>query len=169
MTLVFDTEVFVPRYRPTALPNLTLPRVNDVRWCDGRVFSPKRVRGTKRLGLQFERRVVDVLSAIYGDAFTPSQGIRYKVRNEPALAILDGVLRLGDQLVIIEVKLAHTVRVWEQLMLRYATLVRALEPQRQVRTVEVCRSYDPAVSLPGPHELIHVLPRTPRLARGAGN
>ena len=149
----FDPRVFAPRTRPARLRDAGLARVTDVAWADVRQ-PPTRARGVKRLGLLYEQRVADVLSAIYGTAFVRSPGIRYRVRGEAAAAIPDGVLRIGEQIYIIEVKLRHTEVVWEQLMGRYLPLVRALEPQRHPRAVEICRSYDPAVMLPGPHTLV---------------
>ena len=97
--------------------------------------------------MAFEQRVVDVLSAIYGVAFEPAPTIRYRRHGVPQSAILDGLLRLPNETVVIEVKLRHTERVWEQLIERYGPLVRQLEAGR-VRLVEICRSFDPAVAIP---------------------
>ena len=72
-------------------------------------------------------------------------------------AIPDGILRLDGTVIVIEVKLCHTVAVWPQLMERYAPLVRVLTPGAPLRTVEVCRSYDPAVNVP--HTVIESLHR----------
>lgn len=130
----------------------------NVRWADAAGVpssnAPRRPRGAKRAGLQFEQRVADVLTGIYGGAFTRSPAIRYVKGGRPKLAILDGLLRLRHEVLIIEVKLAHTERVWEQLMDRYVPLVEALEPGATVRPVEICRSYDPHVRLPGAHTKI---------------
>ena len=158
MTLVFDPQVFT--VKPPWGRRASSGRVrnfSNIRWSDDVPRSNFRARGAKKVGLAYERRVLDVLSAIYGSAFEASPVIRYDVgsgeRRKSKAAIPDGILRFGQWVLVIEVKLAHTERVWEQLMMRYLPLVRALEPQRQVRTIEVCRSYDPAISLPGPHTL----------------
>jgi hypothetical protein len=158
MNGVFDASVF-----DVTAP--TKPRgagvhalFSNVRWTDAFVRSGAvRPRGAKRAGLDYERKVIDVLAAIYGTSFTPAPVIRYSMRRASMAAIPDGILRLADEIFILEVKLAHTERVWEQLMERYLPLVRVLEPQRRVRTVEICRSYDPAVQLPGPHTKIESL------------
>jgi len=100
----------------------------------------------------YERRVLDVLSAIYGEHFRPSPAIEYVRRGKRRLAIPDGLLYFDDHLVVVEVKLAHTELVWDQLIERYRPLVRLLHPHLKVRTVEICRSYDPAVNVP--HSLI---------------
>ena len=127
------------------------------RWTDESPRSIVHCRGAKKVGLHYERRVLDVLSAIYGDKFLPSPVIRYDVGRQSKAAIPDGVLRIGGWVVVIEIKLSHTERVWGQLMERYAPLVRALEPGATVRTVEICRYYNP--DLPIPHTLTQSLHR----------
>jgi hypothetical protein len=165
MTDVFDASVFEPREqrRSRPLPLATYSRYTSIHWDeDYKAPAALRVRGVKRLGLQYERRVQDVLSAIYGDAFVPSPAIRYVIpakRSAPwrGVAIPDGILRLGPRVLIVEIKFAHTERVWGQLMERYLPLVRALEPQRCPLPVEICRTYDPDVTLPGSHTLLESL------------
>lgn len=123
----------------------------NVHWSNHSARVP-RARGTRRLGLEYEQRVTDVLAAIYGERFMRSPAIGYRHNGIRCLAILDGLLYLDGGPVIIEVKLAHTERVWEQLMERYLPLVERLHPHTCPRSVEVCRSYDPAV--PVAHTLI---------------
>jgi len=142
---------------PIAVRRSPSTSYRNVRWSDAASVMPfqrKRHHGAKKLGVEYEQRVCDVLEAIYGEAFVRAPAIRYFTNNGPKAAILDGLLRLDDQVLIIEVKLAHTERVWEQLMDRYLPLVGALEPGATIRPVEICRSYDPAVRLPGLHTLI---------------
>ena len=76
MTCVFDPQVFsVPRQK-AAISRHATPFTN-VHWDhDFRPPTP-RARGVKKLGLNYERRVLDVLSAIYERAFTPSPVIAY--------------------------------------------------------------------------------------------
>jgi hypothetical protein len=124
----------------------------DVHWTDQPPRQTSRARGAKRVGLLYERRVLDVLSAIYGERFRESPVIAYRTRGRRHLAIPDGILYLNDAVLILEVKLGHTELVWPQLMDKYRPLVSVLHPDLRVRTVEVCRSYDPAV--PIPHSLI---------------
>jgi hypothetical protein len=159
---LFDPATFIttPRNVPLGAGRdpSALQQFHDVAWSSFDPPSPSKARGAKLDGLRYERRVVDVLSAIYGLDFHPSPMIRYRVGTEWKRAILDGLLFLPQWTVIIEVKLAHTADVWEQLMGRYLPLVRILTG-RPVRPVEVCRSYDPSTSLPGPHSLITSLHR----------
>jgi hypothetical protein len=167
MTGVWRSDTFLsppPRCPIVFKPS---PDLENVRWGVPLKRPLTRPRGAKKAGILYERKVQDVLMAIYAAAYEPSPVIQYTLRGVRKAAIPDGILRIGDTLWIIEVKLAHTVRVWEQLMDRYVPLVRALEPQRRIRAVEVCRSYDPAVILPGPHALTTSLHRSaPRSGRG---
>jgi hypothetical protein len=92
--------------------------------------------------------VSDVLSAIYGSEYRPSPTIQYSRFGRRHFAIPDGILYWRDFAIVVEVKLAHTETVWDQLIEKYRPLVRLLHPTLKVRTVEICRSYDPAISIP---------------------
>jgi len=122
--------------------------------------STPRRRGQKKVGLDYERRVQDVLGAIYGERFLRSPVIRYRQNGAARRAIPDGLLYLDDSVIITEVKLSHTEDVWEQLIERYLPLVEILCPHHRVRAVEICRSYDPARSAI-PHTLITSLHHKP--------
>jgi hypothetical protein len=164
MTPVFDPGTFLlrPRVESRLLgggaTTLGTKRYTNIRWSAPIERSQvRKTVGVKRVGLDYERKVLDVLSAIYGPAFTESPAIRYEYRRKSRLAIPDGILRLPGAVVIVEVKLSHTLEVWEQLVERYATLVRSLERGATVRTVEVCRYYNP--DIPVPHTLTQSLHR----------
>ncbi len=116
--------------------------------------TPRINRGhtaAQKAGLQYEQRVVDVLSAIYGIDFRGAPAILYQDRTGCRMAVPDGILKIGNTLVVIEVKLTHTERAWWQLNRLYLPLLRALvNPGVQCLPVEICRSYDPDVKFPGP-------------------
>ena len=120
----------------------------------------------QKLGLAYEQRIHDVLSAIYGDHFVPHPAILYNDRRGLRRAIPDGTLRLGDILLIVEIKLSHTERAWWQLTRLYAPLLRELFPTLTIRGVEICRSYDPNVVFPEPQHFIQSLHALP--PRGVG-
>ena len=159
---MFDPSTFLaplPEARPLRASSARFaPR--DVRWVDTAPRASRHVKGARREGLRYERRVTDVLSAIYGAAFRGSPVIGYWSRGKYHHAIPDGILALPSWTIIVEVKLAHTEAVWEQLMERYLPLIKCLT-YAPLRTVEVCRSYDPAVPLGGPHTVIESLHRPP--------
>ena len=157
---VFAPEVFMPTPALGGGATIRRPSYTNVYWSAPVQWRTRnRFKGSQKAGLAYEQRVVDVLSAIYSSCFVRSPTIRYKHRSKPKAAVLDGLLHLGPETFIIEVKLAHTERVWEQLMVRYKTLVRALCPTQRIRTVEICRSYDPSIALPGAYARIASLHR----------
>lgn len=171
---MFDVATFiVPPTCRSSPPLAPSSPFTDVQWSARSAPAPsRRSRGAKRFGIDFERRIGDVLEAIYGRAWRPSPVIAYRDRSgHRKLAIPDGILTLprllpgtlsgpsAPMVVIVEVKARHTAAVWPQLMECYLPLVQALEPSAQVRPVEVCWSYDPSVVLPGPHTLIDSLHR----------
>lgn len=161
---MFDAATFIPSAQRAPLRGRRIvPSFRNVYLTTETPPPPlAAARGQKLAGLKYERRVLDVLSAIYGDGFRQSPVIRYQTPDgrKDHRAIPDGVLVLPYWTVIVEVKLAHTEVVWEQLMERYLPLVSRLT-DAPLRPVEVCRSYDPAVPLPGSHTLIDSLHRPP--------
>lgn len=119
------------------------------------------------MGLTYEQRVIDVLSAIYGTDFRPAASILYEDRSGVRMAIPDGLLRINTTLVVIEVKLTHTERAWWQLNRLYVPLLRHLVvPGTRIAAVEICRSYDPDVRFPSPSRLVTSLHSLPDNATG---
>jgi hypothetical protein len=109
----------------------------------------------QRAGLAFETKVHDVLAAIYGVDYRPHPAILYEDRGRLRRAIPDGVLRLGNTAMVVEVKLTHTDRAWWQLRRLYIPLLRHLtKPGVLVVGVEICRSFDPDLKWPEPFEIL---------------
>src|SRR4249919_2744922 len=121
-----DTFLVKPRAAPPSVPDSRVYATHVQLAAAPRLLAAARPRGVKRLGLMYERRVIDVLSAIYGSRFVPSPSILYTRHGRMHRAIPDGLLYLNGVAIITEVKLAHTEAVWEQLMERYRPLVRLL-------------------------------------------
>lgn len=118
--------------------------------------------GAQKEGLRYEQRVHDVLSAIYGTHYRPTPSILFRDISGMRRAIPDGLLRIENLCVLIEVKLTHTERAYWQLKRLYEPLLtRLVVPGTRIVCVELCRSYDPAVSFPGPHVVIDSLHRAP--------
>ena len=132
--------------------------------------TPRATRGhtaAQRLGLAYEQRVVDVLSAIYGDNFRSAPSILYEDRTGTRMAIPDGILRIGATLVVIEVKLTHCEKAWWQLNSLYVPLLSRLTiPGTPIVAVEVCRSYDPQITFPAPSAVISSLHKIPPAVTG---
>lgn len=135
----------------------------------GDTLPPKGGRtAAQRLGLAYEQKVIDVLSAIYADKFMHSVPLLFEDRHGLHRCIPDAVLRLDDvSIVIIEVKLTHTARAWWQLERLYLPVIRQMVgPHARIYRAEICRSYDPGVAYPGPHTLVNSLHKLPRDAVG---
>ena len=121
----------------------------------------------QRNGLAYEVRVLDVLAAIYGIDFRPAPSILFTDRTGNRMAIPDGILKINNTLVVVEIKLSHTERAWWQLTRLYSPLLaRLVNPGTRIATVEICRSYDPSVQFPGPSTLVRSLHRLPLAATG---
>ncbi len=117
----------------------------------------------QKMGLRYEQRVHDVLSAIYDERYRQSPSILFHDLYGHRRAIPDGLLAIDDHLVIVEVKYTHCELAWWQLKRLYSPLLVTLYPGRRIRHVEICRSYDPSVVFPGDHRLVtslHSLPET---------
>lgn len=124
--------------------------VSNVRF-GGEVPHNRGYTAAQREGLRYEQRVHDVLSALYQANYRASPAILFEDRTGLRRAIPDGLLRIENYLVVVEIKLSHTERAWWQLNRLYAPLLAQLvNPGTAIHTVEICRSYDPEIRFPGP-------------------
>ena len=104
------------------------------------------------MGLRYEQKVHDVLSAVYGARYEYSKGILFEDRNGLRRAIPDGILDLGDVAVVVEIKYSHCELAWWQLTRLYAPLLIPLL-KKPLRLCEICHSFDPDIMWPTPPEL----------------
>jgi len=118
------------------------------------------------MGLWYEQKVHDVLSAIYDERYWQSPAILFRDLYGLRRAIPDGLLAIDDYLVIVEVKYTHCELAWWQLKRLYSPLLVTLYPGRHIRHVEICRSYDPSVVFPGSHGLVTSLHALPEVGVG---
>lgn len=114
----------------------------------------------QKLGLRYEQKVQDVLSAIYAQNFRPAASILFEDRTGLRRAIPDGLLDLGDCIVIVEIKYSHCELAWWQLKKLYLPLVLRLIA-KPIHLCEIVHTYDPDVSWPEPHGLCASLHRLP--------
>lgn len=140
--------------------------ISDVRFGGAVPLNTGRTPAQKA-GLRYEQRVHDVLSAIYGANYRPAPSILFRDISGVRRAIPDGLLRVDDLCVLIEIKLSHTERAYWQLKRLYEPLLmRLVVPRTRIVCVELCRSYDPSVNFPGPHVVIDSLHDAPSDAVG---
>lgn len=114
----------------------------------------------QKLGLRYEQKVHDVLSAIYGSSFRPAPSILFEDRTGLRRAIPDGILDLDTRVVIVEVKYSHCELAWWQLKKLYLPLVLRLV-SKPIHLCEIVHSYDPDVVWPEPHRVTSSLHRLP--------
>lgn len=147
---------------------LHLPRgpVSNVRF-GGHVPTNGGRTAAQKMGLAFESKVHDVLEAIYDVDYRRSPAVLYEDRSGLHRIIPDGILKINDRLVIVEVKLRHCERAWWQLERVYKPILRTLAlPGTPVQCVEIVRSYDPDETFPGPHTVVTSLHRLPPVSIG---
>ena len=112
----------------------------------------------QKLGLRYEQKVHDVLSAIYGSQFRHSASILFEDRTGLRRAIPDGVLELDDRVVVVEVKYSHCELAWWQLNKLYGPLLLRLFA-KPIHACEIVHSFDPDVKWPTGAMLTHSLHR----------
>lgn len=112
----------------------------------------------QRMGLAYEQKVHDVLRSIYSIDYRANPSILFRDSTGARRAIPDGLLKVGSNLVLIEIKLSHTEKAWWQLRHLYLPLLQKLVvPGTRIYCVELCRTYDPSVEFPEPHRVIKSL------------
>lgn len=110
----------------------------------------------QKAGLKYEEKILDRLSQEFPLGFRPQPSISYHDVSGRRLAIPDGLLRVRDFVVIVEVKYSHTSLAWWQLRRLYEPLLRHLTSATLV-PLEICKSFDPSVVVPEPVSLISSL------------
>lgn len=123
-----------------------------VEWLDYNYSAkfPVPRKGVRAEGIRFERKVLEELSALY-PGFVSSLPLRYYTPvGEMRTCIPDGLLFLPDgSLVVVEIKLSHTMAAWFQLSNVYAPVARRATGM-PVRLLEVVKSFNPELRFPVP-------------------
>ncbi len=157
----------VPERPPAISPTYFKRTVGDLAWAaldfGTQIQMPKPKGAAPRLGLKFEALVCKELGKKFGRRFAPACPISFQETHRgtayarPSCAIPDGLLLSGDSrsLCIIEIKLRHSQDAWAQLNRFYLPLLRKIVGDSLIlRTLEICKYYDPGVLLPGGKELL---------------
>lgn len=111
--------------------SLNLPgpgMITDAKLCCPPGFiRPSRSRGAKAAGRRYERRVQDILSSSFNPWYLPSPWFAYREQGEARTRYCqpDGLLILPHcrKVVIVEVKLRHTIDAFRQLYEKYLPVV----------------------------------------------
>lgn len=131
----------------------------------GAAINVPRPKGqAARLGLRFEKQVLDSLQRNFTDRLATGVPLSFQEATSkngfyqrPSTAIPDGLLLSRDRkiLLCIEIKLRHSTDAWFQLNRFYLPILRrAVGNSLILRTLEICRYYDPGVRLPETKELV---------------
>jgi hypothetical protein len=104
-------------------------------------------KGAKAAGMRFERHVHAALLGRYPEQYLPSPWIGYRKEHQSRLSFCqpDGLyIDIGEGLiVIVEVKLKHGRRAWEQLNELYLPCVSQIFHDFEIRLIEVVKWFDP--------------------------
>jgi len=107
--------------------------------------------GAFAAGQRYEARVHELLLVQFPVSYVRSPWFAFSGSGGARHCQPDGLLldfRSGS-VTIVEIKLYHTERAWWQLEQLYRPVIsRAFGPQWRVATAEVCRFYDPSISIP---------------------
>jgi hypothetical protein len=121
---------------------------------------PQRQRGSsaspgQKAGIRYQTKVLAKLT-LEGSAFTPSpwfcyidSGLKPKWCQPDFLLELEGAQRQREQgLIIGEIKKTFHPDAWLQLEKIYKPVIHAALPGRELISLCICRSFDPAIPLP---------------------
>lgn len=117
-----------------------------------------RLRGVRGKGMKYEAQVQNYMRSRFGELYLPGPWI-YFVDSQKRLRYCqpDGLLFDFEKgrITICEVKLRHTQQAWYQLYDIYKPLIQHMFPGHlwSIRCLEICRWYDMATAIPGPHQL----------------
>jgi hypothetical protein len=114
-----------------------------------------RVRGAKRAGVLFEKKVNDALTTLHPE-YLSGLGFTFMDSGIRGICIPDGVLYNSRFVIVVEVKLRHCIDAWHHLRRLYAPVV-SLAFKKPVVCVEIVKYFDPAVRFPEPTKMIRSL------------
>lgn len=96
--------------------------------------APRRLRGTKRLGIAYERALAKAIPAA-----THGQWFEYRHADEPSWCQIDLLLESARRVVVIEAKLTDLAAARQQLDELYLPVLRVAFPEKSVRGVIALR------------------------------
>ena len=134
--------------------------VGELEWarlCPRPDWLPKREKHThaQSLGIRYERRVHERMYQLYPDHYLDSPWFIYREKGSSKNRYCqpDGLLFdiAQGRIVIVEVKFKHCAMAWWQLNSGYLPIVRAAfapHGEFDISLCEVCRWYDPELTMP---------------------
>jgi hypothetical protein len=119
---------------------------------------------TKKAGVRFERRVLAVLKAQYGDLLEVNPWFMFQEGRETRYCSPDAILHLKRPIVL-EIKHSHCTKAFFQLHELYIPVASSFFGHG-FRAVEVVKWYDPRIDFPGAIELIASIEKAPYAGTG---
>lgn len=109
-------------------------------------------RAALRTGVRYEQKVHLFVADEWKSlgSYRPGSWIRFVDDSGRRFCQPDGLLIRDHEVVLVEVKIAHTQRAWWQLRKLYAPVVKKLFPHRDVIVLEICKTCDTRMSFPEP-------------------
>lgn len=106
---------------------------------------------SQKMGLSYERKVQRMLEKLFPHTLS-NLVFEFSNQNQFGLAIPDVVVYDFESrsICVVEVKLSHTPDAWYQLTKLYGPVVAKAFPGWKIRLLEITKSFDPSVGLPGP-------------------
>lgn len=119
-------------------------------------FGPKPTASTaQKNGLRYERKVLNELEKLFSHE---NKLVKpwFEFKNDEhgrRTASPDFVVCRSEESIIFEIKVTHTGLAWWQLNKLYKPIVEFMF-EKPARCVEITRSFDPAIKIPGPHHIV---------------
>lgn len=114
-------------------------------------------KGVKADGVRYERKVQTYLESVFGDRYVPSPWIAFDQNGRRRFCQPDGLIFdiPNGRITIVEIKLRHTYRAYQQLARVYFPLLSRMFPTDKWRfeLVEVVKWYDCNEPFGGAHFL----------------
>lgn len=108
----------------------------------------------KASGIRYEGQVAEYIRSLRPEArISPTVRFTDACGSE-RICIPDAVIEVPRGVVVVEVKLQHMPEAWWQLEQLYRPVLRLLYPKQHIFSLEICRSYDPAMPFPVDVELV---------------
>lgn len=136
--------------------------VAEAKFVDGppAVIHEVHLRGVRRKGMLFERRVNRFLRDHYGeDSYLQGPWVRFVSAGErqPRWCQPDAIIvdELGRRIIIVEIKLRHTSDAWYQLRRLYEPVLRVVYgPRWDFALCEVVKWFDPSTAFPERFDMV---------------
>lgn len=108
----------------------------------------------RKLGLRYEEKILGLLAFRFPKELRRSPWIEFWNAKGKRFCQPDALIFLPSHIVIVEVKRIHTSNSYYQLAEIYRPVLSSMFPGTDIQLVEVCSSFDPALSYPGPMEML---------------